>query len=337
MENGYPIDWTSLILTGASPVVVLIASIISNRLSKNAMSIIFISVVYQMIHLVIWGFLSRSSTVFDILGPVISAVLMMLTVYLLRTYLPSEKHTWLTVLLCTEAVLSVILSVYTLLYRKGYLKNGVRVKQGNIYLVMTPQKTGAAQASTDTAQASTGAQPYRTRNVPKDKIHFAILLDTYVVFTILALSVLCGIITGHSYLMNHVYKGNITEYPRAFKNLIATIFFGSLIICYYIVLILTDGGYIRNNQYLKNENFDNQFTYCDQCSTRRPLLTIHCTTCNKCVEGYDHHCVWFNKCVGCNNINLFHFVCASIIVLALLIVSSWLVYLKDRRRLNTDG
>ena len=25
---------------------------------------------------------------------------------------------------------------------------------------------------------------------------------------------------------------------------------------------------------------------------------IHCSLCDVCIEGYDHHCVFFSKCIG---------------------------------------
>lgn len=31
----------------------------------------------------------------------------------------------------------------------------------------------------------------------------------------------------------------------------------------------------------------------------------HCDICNKCVDCFDHHCYYINKCVGKNNLKLF--------------------------------
>ena len=31
----------------------------------------------------------------------------------------------------------------------------------------------------------------------------------------------------------------------------------------------------------------------------------HCEDCEVCIEDYDHHCVFFSKCIGGGNINFF--------------------------------
>ena len=33
-----------------------------------------------------------------------------------------------------------------------------------------------------------------------------------------------------------------------------------------------------------------------------PVTTVHCEDCKVCIEDYDHHCVFFSKCIGGGNI-----------------------------------
>ncbi|GIL80850.1 hypothetical protein Vretimale_9437 [Volvox reticuliferus] len=45
---------------------------------------------------------------------------------------------------------------------------------------------------------------------------------------------------------------------------------------------------------------------CPQCGCLRRLpTTTHCRYCNRCVEGFDHHCMWLGVCVGARNHHLF--------------------------------
>ena len=32
----------------------------------------------------------------------------------------------------------------------------------------------------------------------------------------------------------------------------------------------------------------------------------HCKICQRCVEDFDHHCIWLNNCIGSKNYRIFY-------------------------------
>ncbi|KAG7399338.1 hypothetical protein PHYBOEH_009140 [Phytophthora boehmeriae] len=67
---------------------------------------------------------------------------------------------------------------------------------------------------------------------------------------------------------------------------------------------------------------------CRDCG-RVPVTpnTRHCGRCNKCVPGYDHHCIYLNTCIGTRNYPLFVGLmsCTILLLLTQLIVTGYAI------------
>lgn len=44
-----------------------------------------------------------------------------------------------------------------------------------------------------------------------------------------------------------------------------------------------------------------KFVFCYICQAHASQDSRHCSKCDRCVEKFDHHCVWLNNCIGKKN------------------------------------
>ena len=65
----------------------------------------------------------------------------------------------------------------------------------------------------------------------------------------------------------------------------------------------------QKNLYQNCKKFRNQLGFdvkqCTKCHIIKLCGTMHCSVCHRCVYMLDHHCIWFNKCIGQFNLKYF--------------------------------
>ena len=64
---------------------------------------------------------------------------------------------------------------------------------------------------------------------------------------------------------------------------------------------------------------------CKHCNLHQQMGTKHCLVCNKCIIGFDHHCVWLDLCIGKYNYKKF-----ISFVLALIVVNGFAAFMNFR-------
>ena len=83
-----------------------------------------------------------------------------------------------------------------------------------------------------------------------------------------------------------------------------------LIMLSFILIKNSDPGYIESDnrnwiEYVESGIYIND--YCPYCKIKKTIRVKHCFICNKCVEGFEHHCIWIDNCIGDKNWRLFSF------------------------------
>ena len=115
------------------------------------------------------------------------------------------------------------------------------------------------------------------------------------------------------FMLINIYLG---KYLSSF-----TIFLGFLsyfiFIFSYSYTALINPGYPKHDIDSVTGEPRKKFYYCSTCKmwVNREKRTLHCSDCNICIEGLDHHCPWTGKCIGKKNLISFYIFIISIFFL----------------------
>ena len=74
---------------------------------------------------------------------------------------------------------------------------------------------------------------------------------------------------------------------------------------------------------------------CPKCKIIKKFGTKHCIVCDSCIEDFDHHCYWINKCINSKIIP--EFICFLIITLTTLVINLILFFKEFQRIKNDEG
>lgn len=122
-----------------------------------------------------------------------------------------------------------------------------------------------------------------------------------------------------------------------------TILFFALYIFY--LCSITDPGIIKKkNIPLLKQKYPYDFLFnsdkpmCKKCNFPKINRSKHCRVCDKCIEKFDHHCIWINNCVGAKNFKyFFYFIFIHWVLVtygAILALAFFYFEIKDKKLLN---
>ncbi|KAM6951796.1 palmitoyltransferase ZDHHC4 [Aplochiton taeniatus] len=93
--------------------------------------------------------------------------------------------------------------------------------------------------------------------------------------------------------------------------------------CFFYLCIKDDPGTVTKKRHAKQLQvypYDKKMFHpgvpCPTCQLTKPARSKHCRVCERCVQRFDHHCVWVNNCIGAQNTRYFLLYLLSVCAMA---------------------
>jgi len=83
---------------------------------------------------------------------------------------------------------------------------------------------------------------------------------------------------------------------------------GAMSFYFHFKVVHSDPGYLPKTQKQPPQTTPGvgpQHKNCYTCNIVRPLRSKHCRVCDRCVQKFDHHCIFVNACIGQKNFAVF--------------------------------
>lgn len=114
---------------------------------------------------------------------------------------------------------------------------------------------------------------------------------------------------------------------------------------FYLISNCSDPGYVRRHfsiidllQVGHDRNIDLE-NFCFYCKVIKSTRTFHCMICGRCVEKFDHHCIYINNCLGYRNHKYFilflWFIFIYMVTSVTTSVASFITHYGDRGEMFT--
>lgn len=85
--------------------------------------------------------------------------------------------------------------------------------------------------------------------------------------------------------------------------LLGVVMIGCCLTCFTAAALCNPGLELHKAD--AESNAENR-AFCLVCEVIRQPGTMHCSDCDVCVQGFDHHCPWTGKCIGKGNLPYFY-------------------------------